>query len=325
MSCKISRTVGQLTILLAALLSNPLHSQEEPKTRADLVLDEALTLGKDRLDEAAEKLRTALELYQEAGNLRGQAHSWLFLATIAEQRGDLAAASEDLQEALPLLRRLGDELGLWLAQTLAAEAELGAGRPEKAVPSAEEAIELAHRLGRSEEPLDVGTLLLYAKQSYCPHAASWGEFSSLPQPLRAMAFRALETLNWGSLAVARRRLGELEAAFDAYRQLLELPQPQAETRRSVQRAMAEILLELGRIDESRERFKEVLQLTRDAAEWREEAEILKQLAALERGAERPEEAMRWYEQVLELAELMVDEPLGEEVQGLMGEIRKGAP
>jgi tetratricopeptide (TPR) repeat protein len=325
MISKIPHPLCQLTILVTILFANPLDSQEEPKTQADLLLDEALELGEGRMEEAAEKLRTALGIYEQSGNRRGQAHAWLFLATIAEQQGDLATAGDDLQEAVPLLRSLGDELGLWLAQTLAAEAHLGAGRFDEAGRSAEEAVELVHRLGQSEAPLDVGTLMLFAKQRYCPHAASWGEFSRLPQPLRTMAFRALETLNWGSLAVARRQLGELEAALDAYRQLLELPQPQAETRRTARRAMAEILLELGRTTESRERFREVLKLTRDAAEWREEAEILKQLAALERGAERPEEALRWYEQLLELAEVMVDEPLEAEVLGLMGENRKGAP
>jgi len=298
--------------------------RESPEDRAAALVEEALALGEEELEGAAERIRAALELYRQLGDLRGQANAELFLATVEDRRGDREAAIAHLEKSLPLLRRLGDEMGVWLALTLASEGEQGRGGFAAVRRYSGEALAVLDGIESSGEPVDTATLVAYGEQSYCPNAAGWAQLGALPPLMRGMVFRIFRTLNRQALAGAQRELGELEASLATYRRILASEPPEAEWKLEARRAAGELAHELGRHPEAREHFGVALELARGAALWEQEVAILNHLANLEADLDHPAAALESHREALEIARLMAHEKLEAEILRRMAELHRAA-
>ena len=317
-----SATVCRFLIPTLILLASPLPGEESPKARADALVRAGLELGGDNLEEAADRYRTARELYREAGDLRGQAHCWLYLATIEDQRGETASAVATLRESLALLRRLDDGLGAWVVLTLIGDAENRSGRHQEARRDSEEALEVLAALEDSGAALNTETIEAFAEQTYCPNAAGWKGFASVPPALQTVVLRVFRALNFQAIAGAERELGHPEAALEALRQALELSQPMGLLDDEIHRSMADTYQGLGKHDEAREHLEAILEIARQSGDWEREVEILNEIADLERRQGRRDAAIERYREVLEIAQLMGHEELEAKTIERMEEVRR---
>src|SRR4029078_4559937 len=98
-----------------------------------------------RFDAAADPLRDAIELTARSGRRQLFAMAVLGRAAVELSRGQLAAADASAQQALGVLRAIGDATWTSAALSVGAKIERARGRLEEAGRQAAEAIEVARR------------------------------------------------------------------------------------------------------------------------------------------------------------------------------------
>ena len=302
-----------VALVVAGLpLASTTADEATPQSRADALVSEALALAKEKSDLAVDRYRIALELYQQAGDVRGQVNCRIYLATLADARGDSTEAEAMLSESLPLLRELGDEIGSWLAMTLATEAAMAGERYEKARDYSQAALSALADLESSERPIDTATLLAFGKQANCPNADQASLLATIPPPLRGPIFQVFRSLNLDALARSLEKLGELEAAIDAYQQLLEVS-VLFEGKLEVLRSAGRLSRDLGRDQDARDFLNSAVEQAREEAKWRVEIEILLELADFEISLERQDAARERFAEALAVSDLMSDDESKSEI------------
>lgn len=274
--------------------------------RADALTEGALALDKEKIAEAAEQHEQALEIYEKLRDHRKIADTRLFLATIADRRGEPEVVIEHLHHGLDSLRRLDDPAGLWLYEILRATAEDGAGRKEAAIATFREGLGLLDRMEAAETSPVFETFAVYGRQTYCPNAEGWGLLTS-GQSRQALRF--LRAMNLKFLADLEYEAGDFEIARAHYRESLKSSWPLNLFEEEIHKRLGEIEGELGNFADARKALETSLEIARETSEWEAEIEALEALAELELWANNPEAARARYEEVLELAQLMAHDEL----------------
>jgi tetratricopeptide (TPR) repeat protein len=222
--------------------------------RALVTLAEAAVLREADVKAAEGMIENALEVL-EPDDLTGRYRALRARATIAWMRGDLATEEEVMLEALELARRAGrkdfeSEAADELASVYLARLEL-----DRAAPLVEQAILLAEESGSAEARgralRFAGQLHLYRRELDDADAALQAAREHLAEAGAAWALaRTIHFAAW----VARYK-GELARSERLFREAIRILSP-LEDRATLcesQRGLAELLLELGRVDEA-ERF-----------------------------------------------------------------------
>src|SRR5512133_1621419 len=234
-------------VLAAAIQEGDVWTQG----RALVTLAEAAVLREADVKAAEGMIENALEVL-EPDDLTGRYRALRARATIAWMRGDLATEEQVMLEALELARRAGrkdfeSEAADELASVYLARLEL-----DRAAPLVEQAILLAEESGSAEARgralRFAGQLHLYRRELDDADAAL---DSARESPSEAGAAWTLgRTLNY-SAWVARYK-GDLPKAERLYRDSIRILAP-LEDRATLcesQRGLAELLLELGLVDEA---------------------------------------------------------------------------
>lgn len=309
-----------------ALTLISLAEQSSPEARAAALVERGLGLGKERMGEAVPLFRDALELYEQAGDARGEAECRLFLATVEEQRGDLAAAAAHLDQALVRLRSLDDPLGVWLVLLLRSQAEVGTGRCQEAPLTLEEALDTIRRVAEDDRLPGLETLVAYSRQNYCSNAPSMKAIAEAPPFLFRLALGRLEALNLELALDFHRDAGHLETALALAEEALVFERSMilTEDTGALYRQMGEMHLALGQHAQAADRLLQALEAARGAAQWEEEVAILRSLADVEGRRGRFDEALARYREVLEIAELMDAAQIEEETRHDMCEVERAS-
>ena len=237
-------------VLAAAIQEGDVWTQG----RALVTLAEAAVLREADVKAAEGMIENALEVL-EPDDLTGRYRALRARATIAWMRGDLATEEQVMLEALELARRAGrkdfeSEAADELASVYLARLEL-----DRAAPLVEQAILLAEESGSAEARgralRFAGQLHLYRRELDDADAALQAAREHLAEAGAAWALaRTIHFAAW----VARYK-GELARSERLFREAIRILSP-LEDRATLcesQRGLAELLLELGRVDEA-ERF-----------------------------------------------------------------------
>jgi tetratricopeptide (TPR) repeat protein/DNA-binding SARP family transcriptional activator len=141
-------------------------------------------LERDRPDQASEHYQRALELYEQAGEVTGQAHTLLGMARAQEWQHRFGAALEHAERALALFRTTDLRAGEATALNAAGWVLALAGQDERAVTYCRQALALHQQLGNTFD----------------------------------------EASTWDSLGLAEQHLGNLDEAIECYHHALALYQ-----------------------------------------------------------------------------------------------------
>jgi tetratricopeptide (TPR) repeat protein len=231
---------------------------------------------------AIRHLRSAVRIYDEIGDLPGQASANNNLGMCCYFLGALDAALHHYQVALQADRRAGDMVDAAIAHNNIGEVLLALGRPEEAVAELEEAVG-AHQLGA-----DV-SLSGLAMVNMCRARILQGDLDTAERLLRR-GMRLMRTvgaeglLTEGQLQLAELRLaqGRVSAAYRHCRSGLARAR-EAEARlleARGERVLGMVLASLGKHEDARTHTCASIRLARSLGAGQEEARSLTALARL---------------------------------------------
>lgn len=250
---------------------------------------------------AIEHARTAVALWELAGEPRFGALARVRLARLEESRGRLGRAAQLYRRALPTLRAAGADADLPAVLNEAGDLLRRLGEAEAARTALEEALERARALGkRREEAVALNNLALLLRTGGEPWLALHHYRRAL-EIFRQLGDRRNAANTLHNLGVLHNWLGRPEEALVVLRQALEMQR--RDGRRS---EMAATLTSLGWVElwaghpeRARRTLERALALRTDDRRGR--ATTLDRLGTVYLELDRPEAALRHYRRALALS------------------------
>lgn len=304
-------------VVLAVLVPGPARAQPADPSQAAAWVEDGLSMGPERLDDAAERYRRALAVYEAAGDTNGLALVHLLLATVADERGDGEEALSHLDRSLEMLdgsANSQDLLAIWLVETLAAELEIQRGSAAQSVERSQHALAMLAQLEDPRIKPDSRLLEAYGRQSYCPNAASWRELLRLPPTQQAMVRRLFRVMNLRAIGLGERALGHAAVAHAAFAEAKEKSGPFDLFSEEIDQALVELARELDQPGPRRQALEFSLQGAVDKGDWRLEYRLRHEVAELACAQGEQADAAEALQQALDLAELVAQEDLAAETR-----------
>ncbi|MEB3281297.1 MAG: CHAT domain-containing tetratricopeptide repeat protein [Lyngbya sp.] len=201
-------------------------AQTDPNAEANRLFNQGVELFQQGTAESYKQaivaLEKALQLYSQAGNLRGQAASLLGLGTISDLLGDKQKALDFYNQSLPLSRQVGDKAGEARTLNNIGHVYHALGDRQTALDFYNQSLPLwrqvGHKAGEAATLNNIG--LVYDDLGDSQQALSFYN-QSLPLS-RQVGNKALEATTLNNIGNVYNALGDQQTALDFYNQSLPL-------------------------------------------------------------------------------------------------------
>ncbi len=291
-------STARFWILLVGLLALPAAFGQQP---IETLLEEAFTqLGAGELDAAETQIEQALELAEQTSDLRGQAQGLFLLGLLQSKEETFDQALAAYRRSFEIFDQLDDRLGAWMVLSVRGEALRLLGRPDEALATLEQSLEMLREIERSDVAISLDSFKMFAhSQGFSTDIFAVVEpYLALFQPLFV---RLAEAMTLMRVAVVQRDQDKPEEALATLGQARQLAQPFGVMDAQIFRQKARLETDLGRLDEAAEDYGEALAGARKLSDRRLQVQLLEALGEVETARGRGEAALRLYQQVLELA------------------------
>jgi DNA-binding SARP family transcriptional activator/tetratricopeptide (TPR) repeat protein len=174
-------------------------------------------------EEGLAEVQRALAVFEELGDLAGQANTLRNLSSAAIHAGDLAGAVTLASQGVALARQLGDEAAVGTALSAMVEALVAAGRYAEGVQAGEAALELCRRHGVRMGESNLVNQLAAARAGLGDFRGAIEVVSDYRALTRALGLGSGTMDTWQTLLEAEFQYatGDQEAALASYRDYLE--------------------------------------------------------------------------------------------------------
>jgi tetratricopeptide (TPR) repeat protein len=223
-----------------------------------------LSLG--RFAEAEPDFVAAREIYTKIGDKKGVADVWNDFGALHEGRGEYDGARKSYQEALRIRRALGDEQALAQSYDNVGYIFFLEGEYDNALVYWRQALELRSRIGDKS-----GVVLSTQNLGFLQIVQGrWSEamksFALALEQARALDFAAALAVSHGNIALLHHYEGRYAEALEAFGEALRILKGLDDKRGLAEYTIkqASLLVELGRLDEARQKLAA-------AAGWLEQA------------------------------------------------------
>jgi tetratricopeptide (TPR) repeat protein len=176
----------------------------------------------DRLDEAGEHLRRALDLFIACGDLAGQAHTYLGLGQITERQGLYREALDQSRQALALFERAGGLAGRAYTLNAVGWQEALLGDYHRAVELCEEALKLLVEVDDVQGQADTWDSLGFAHHQLGDHGRALTCYEHSLECFAQVNDRYGEASTYANIGGSHRALGEARAARTAWNRALSI-------------------------------------------------------------------------------------------------------
>jgi DNA-binding SARP family transcriptional activator/Tfp pilus assembly protein PilF len=260
----------------AASLSGDLAAEAAAIDNATVV-----DLRQGRHQQAADQLRVALILYQQAGDQVGQARVFGHLGVADTQLGNYQDGSAHHERALELFEQAGDVVGVARALNNLGFIDLQTGCYRRASDYFERALALSSTVSDRFSSAGIMTLvnlgICEMRLGRYESAGAW--FQRALDRCRECGFRPGEALALTSLGAIHREQGRYQQASDLHRQALALCRQIGDKSGEAEalNSLAEVFLASGESDPASKHLDAALGLARGVGDQREETRSLRVL------------------------------------------------
>jgi serine/threonine protein kinase/tetratricopeptide (TPR) repeat protein len=259
----------------------------------------ALYLEQGQLDKGLEIYQDSVQLARRANRADQLAHALVLWGQALVTCGKPEEAISHFEEAVSVLRRIGNEAPLASAFAELAGAQQQAGRPE-AEASWRQAIELHERLGDQPGAMAALERLAGLRRSTDQSESHWLYRRALAIATE-LEDRDTEARIRNSLAVSAWQAGELDEAEKQYRKAASLIRGEANKDELgiVLNGLGAVLIKQNQEGEALEILDEALTTNREFGQDGAEADSLAALGAAARAAGKLADASSWYQECIE--------------------------
>ncbi len=255
-----------------------------------------------------EKYQEALELYQRAGDRRGEAETLSNIGEVYYSLGEMRKALEKFNEALPISQAIGDRRGEASTLNSIAAAYSSLGEKQKALEKHNEALLISRAVGdRKGEAIMLSSIgAVYWSLGESQKAL---EKYNEALPIRlALGDRRGEAITLSGIGLVYRLLGESQKALEKYNESLPLRRAVGDRdgEGTTLNNIGVVYQSLGETGKALEKFNEALSISRALGDRRGEAILLNNIGGVYRSLGESQKALEKYNEALPLRRAVGD-------------------
>ena len=255
-----------------------------------------------------EKYQEALELYQRAGDRRGEAETLSNIGEVYYSLGEMRKALEKFNEALPISQAVGDRSGEATTLNSIAVAYSSLGEKKKALEKHNEALLISRAVGdRKGEAIMLNSIGAVYWSLGETQKALENYREALPLR-RAVGDRVGEATTLNNIGIVYRSLGESQKALETYNESLLLRRAVGDRNgeTSTLNNIGAVYQSLGEAQKALEMYQEALSISRALGDRRGEAIMLNNIGGVYRSLGEAQKALEMYNEALPLRRAVGD-------------------